>query len=310
MKYYQMTVFYCIGVLGLMYSGCTSSQHEQGGTIYTKTPGTLSVYLEHTDQFPEELAGTWQSDKDGWRFTFEPDGTISEAQISMGRTKIIPGKVMTVPTLAGGRNGIYKGNVIFKKGIAKPGLYEARFYFKESFLLEAAYDFVVDPNVADILPQIQFEHPDTKPISGKPHVRTDKRGYLPNEPIEVSFSGALGHAQDWVGIYKKGEPDEYPIEWFYTNGEKYGEAVYIPGDWIVRYDAKHRQLSIDLLMNYINIQMGANYMRGKTEDIIVGKVDDSGKTWDAAVYSIPEFESLPNDPNDLPYTRNVIFTKK
>lgn len=65
----------------------------------------VEVIIEDNGQFPEFLVGTWRAEgKSGWEFVFEPDGTISSAVISLGRVRIEPGHVTTVPMKMGGKS--------------------------------------------------------------------------------------------------------------------------------------------------------------------------------------------------------------
>lgn len=67
----------------------------------------IEVIIEGGGEFPESLAGVWKADKKGWEFVFEPDGTISSAVITMGRIRMKPGEVTTVPMKMGGK-GVYE----------------------------------------------------------------------------------------------------------------------------------------------------------------------------------------------------------
>ncbi len=67
----------------------------------------IEVIIEGGGEFPEFLVGKWKADKDGWEFVFQPDGTISSAVISLGRVRLKPGQVTTVPMKMGGK-GIYE----------------------------------------------------------------------------------------------------------------------------------------------------------------------------------------------------------
>ena len=88
-----------------------------------------------------------------------------------------------------------------------------------------------------------------------------------------------------------------------------GKAVYVPGNWLVIYSPANRELTVDVVMNYIRIEMGDNVLQGKSRDILIGPVSEDGTMWHATVGRIPEYEGFPNDPNDLPYIREVIFEK-
>jgi hypothetical protein len=88
-----------------------------------------------------------------------------------------------------------------------------------------------------------------------------------------------------------------------------GKAIYVPGHWTVSYLPADRELIVDVVMNYIRIDVGDQVFRGRTRDIITGTVSKDGNLWRTVVSSFPEYEGFPNDPNDLPYTTEVIFTK-
>jgi len=88
-----------------------------------------------------------------------------------------------------------------------------------------------------------------------------------------------------------------------------GEAIFVPGDWQVIYLPADRELTVDIIMNYIRIEMIDQALQGKTRDIITGTVSEDGKLWRTVVSSFPEYELFPTDPNDLPFTRDVNFVK-
>jgi len=67
----------------------------------------VEVVVEDGAQFPDYLAGVWKADKGGWEIVFEPDGTISSAVVSLGRVRMKPGQVTTVPMKMGGE-GVYE----------------------------------------------------------------------------------------------------------------------------------------------------------------------------------------------------------
>lgn len=67
----------------------------------------VEVVVDGGGQFPEHLAGVWKADSGGWEIVFEPDGTISSAVVSLGRVRLRPGQVTTVPMKMGGK-GVYE----------------------------------------------------------------------------------------------------------------------------------------------------------------------------------------------------------
>lgn len=67
----------------------------------------VEVIIEDGGEFPQFLVGRWKADKQGWEFVFEPDGKISSAVIALGRIRMKPGQVTTVPMRGGGK-GIFE----------------------------------------------------------------------------------------------------------------------------------------------------------------------------------------------------------
>ena len=73
----------------LTLGGCSAPERRTVG---------VEVLIEGNGTFPEALGGHWQSDKHGWEFDLAPDGQILSAVISLGRVRVVPGRVTTVPT--------------------------------------------------------------------------------------------------------------------------------------------------------------------------------------------------------------------
>jgi len=94
----RLSVLLVCGLSIFLLGGCQSTAGNKSG---------VEVIIEGGGEFPEFIVGVWKSDKDGWEFVFEPDGTISSAVISLGRVRMKPGEVTTVPMKMGGK-GIYE----------------------------------------------------------------------------------------------------------------------------------------------------------------------------------------------------------
>ena len=86
------------GLFVFLLGGCRSSGGNAGG---------VEVIIDGDGQFPAFLVGTWQADRSGWEIVFEPDGTIASAVVSIGRVRMQPGKVTTVPMVLGGK-GVFE----------------------------------------------------------------------------------------------------------------------------------------------------------------------------------------------------------
>ena len=89
----------------------------------------VEVIIDGNGQFPDFLVGRWKADKGGWEIVFEPDGTISSAVISLGRVRMKPGQVTTVPMKLGG------------KGVFKPGQWTVQYSQEQrELIVEIAID--------------------------------------------------------------------------------------------------------------------------------------------------------------------------
>lgn len=94
----QLVVLVGCAVLLSVIGGCQSTAGNTSG---------VDVIIEGGGEFPEFIVGVWKSDKDGWEFVFEPDGTISSAVISLGRIRMEPGELTVIPMKMGGK-GIFE----------------------------------------------------------------------------------------------------------------------------------------------------------------------------------------------------------
>jgi hypothetical protein len=133
----------------VMLGGCGESVVDKSGLNASYEPGGMEVSIEGGDgQFPEFLVGKWKSDKHGWEFNFEPDGKISSAVVTMGRTRMEPGEIRQVPMKMG------------KKGEFTPGKWEVYYDYDirelmvriviEHFYMEIADD-VLEGKTEDLL---------------------------------------------------------------------------------------------------------------------------------------------------------------
>jgi hypothetical protein len=86
-------IFLICAVLALVAGGCHKPLDRQAAGV--------DVVVEGNKTFPGDIAGRWKADEDGWEFVFSPDGRILSAAISLGRVRVIPGQITTVPTRSG-----------------------------------------------------------------------------------------------------------------------------------------------------------------------------------------------------------------
>ena len=83
-----------------LISGCPNNAAIKNG---------VDVIVDGDGQFPESLVGTWKANQGGWEIIFESDGKISSAVVSLGRTKMTPGRLTTIPMELGGEGTLMPG---------------------------------------------------------------------------------------------------------------------------------------------------------------------------------------------------------
>ena len=97
-----------------LISGCPNNAAIKNG---------IDVIVDGDGQFPASLVGTWKANQGGWEIIFESDGKIASAVVSLGRVKMEPGRVTTVPMELGG------------KGTIKPGLWSVQYLKQQRQLI-------------------------------------------------------------------------------------------------------------------------------------------------------------------------------
>jgi hypothetical protein len=85
--------------------------------------------------------------------------------------------------------------------------YEVRTFYRNSYSVEAKYQFNVEPKVS---------------------IQTDKSEYITEEKIHITFEQMFGDSQDWIALYPKGSSNDWDnvISWNFTNGEKNGQLDF------------------------------------------------------------------------------------
>jgi hypothetical protein len=57
------------------------------------------------------------------------------------------------------------------------------------------------------------------------------------------------------------------------------QAVFTPGPWTVHYIPSTRELTVEIIMNRVRVEMGGNILEGSSTDTFVGPVAVSNRTW-------------------------------
>lgn len=77
-----------------------------------------------------------------------------------------------------------------------------------------------------------------------------------------------------------------------------GDGVFEPGEWTAVYAQDTRELTVQIALKGLRIEMGDNILQGKSSDIFVGPVSEDGKIWQAKWTSFPQYTAhTPEHPN-------------
>jgi len=57
------------------------------------------------------------------------------------------------------------------------------------------------------------------------------------------------------------------------------QAAFTPGPWTVHYVPSTRELTVEIIMKHVRVEMGGNILEGSSTDTFVGPVDASHRTW-------------------------------
>ena len=57
------------------------------------------------------------------------------------------------------------------------------------------------------------------------------------------------------------------------------QAVFTPGPWTVHYIPPTRELTVEIIMDHVRVEMGGNILEGSSTDTFVGPVAVLNRTW-------------------------------
>ncbi len=95
------------------------------------------------------------------------------------------------------------------------------------------------------------------------------------------------------------------------------QAVFTPGPWTVHYIPSTRELTVEIIMDHVRVEMGGNILEGSSTDTFVGPISASNRTWQVQwttftryVAHTPDGASV-NLSTDPTYgeTKSLIFEK-
>lgn len=96
-----------------------------------------------------------------------------------------------------------------------------------------------------------------------------------------------------------------------------GKSVYKPGPWSVQYSHQQRELVVEIAIDQFHVELGDDFIEGRTRDFFVGSVSADGNSWWTDRLSFPEYVvdtdkfhnyKLPFDPKDNP-RESILFRK-
>ena len=79
------------------------------------------------------------------------------------------------------------------------------------------------------------------------------------------------------------------------------KSVYEPGIWTVQYSPQSRELTVEINMDHIQLNLGKVILDGKTTDIFTGQVSEDGKTWETEWFSFPEYIATTQKRGDITF---------
>ncbi|MCJ7776732.1 MAG: hypothetical protein MUP16_00210 [Sedimentisphaerales bacterium] len=80
-------------------------------------------------------------------------------------------------------------------------------------------------------------------------------------------------------------------------GRKGEPGFFEAGNFQVYYNPQFRELSVDIKIKQVYLDMGS-IAKGPCEYLIIGNISENGKTWDGNVYTFLDLAVLVPDPNN------------
>lgn len=83
-----------------------------------------------------------------------------------------------------------------------------------------------------------------------------------------------------------------------------GVGTYELGQWTVQYSPSNRELSVQIVVDQLHLDMLSFGLLGRTDDLFVGPVSEDWQTWTAEWSTFPEYIALMPEPSELPFDPN------
>lgn len=79
-----------------------------------------------------------------------------------------------------------------------------------------------------------------------------------------------------------------------------GKGIFEPGPWFVGYSKEQKELSVEIVMKDLYLEMGKTALLGKSRDMFVGNVSEGGDRWDVEWMSYPDYIAKVPGEEDFP----------
>ncbi len=86
-----------------------------------------------------------------------------------------------------------------------------------------------------------------------------------------------------------------------------GKGIYEPGLWTVQYSPSGRELTVEVVMDHVHLEMGPDLLEGKRTDVFAGEVSEDGRIWRAEWFSFPDYIAYTPEPKRLAYEPEESF---
>ena len=96
-----------------------------------------------------------------------------------------------------------------------------------------------------------------------------------------------------------------------------GKGVFEAGPWAVHYSHDRRQLTVEIAIANLRVELGGSVVKGRRLELFTGTISPDGKSWWASRFSFPEYvadtkkyrnHKLTVDPNDTS-SEELLFRK-
>jgi len=96
-----------------------------------------------------------------------------------------------------------------------------------------------------------------------------------------------------------------------------GKGVFEAGPWAVHYSHDRRQLTVEIAIANLRVELGGSVVKGRRLELFTGTISPDGKSWWASRFSFPEYvadtkryrnHKLTVDPDDPPL-EELLFRK-